>query len=201
MNSRLATSPVAAIILVFVLVGCDGSGPALPTRSAGQADGGVPVGRTVCPGSVKQALRIDDDATADLVEGLQTRYEGDLGFLAVVWDGRNAVIVVEAARLLAWEARMASRGITVAPSCINPALLAAIQAALPQVAARAGGGIMAGYNGVDDAITVMGVEPDDLLAALDEVGPDARDAAVATIADGTLRIDPRSAGDSDSGLA
>jgi hypothetical protein len=54
---------------------------------------------------------------------------------------------------------------------------------------------MAGYNGVDDAITVMGVEPDDLLAALDEVGPDARDAAVAAIADGTLRIDPRSAGD------
>jgi hypothetical protein len=181
--------------LVLALGGCAASVPSPSTLSSGLPVEVLHVGRTACPGSLAQiAQAIEDDATVDLLEGLQTTYEGDPGFLAVVWDGTRAVIVVETGWLPAWQTRLGPLRIAVAPSCINPALLAAIHTALPRIAAHSGGGIMAGYNVVDDAINVMGVEPDDLLAALDEVHPDARNAAVAAIADGTLRIDPRSAG-------
>ncbi|MHB8892496.1 MAG: hypothetical protein ACYC65_10685 [Candidatus Limnocylindrales bacterium] len=129
-------------------------------------------------------------SAADALEQLQGTYENGPGFLGVVWDGHQGVIVVEAGQLLAWQARMGPLGIAVARSCVDPALLATVKAVLPRISEQQDGIMSAGYNVLDDAISVSGIDAEVLLAAMDEIRPGARSAALAAIADGTLRIDP-----------
>jgi hypothetical protein len=109
------------------------------------------VGRSQCLGSVPQVLRQVEGAAADTLEGLQATYENDPGFLGVVHDGKQAVIVVESGRVLEWQARMAPLGVAVAVSCVDPELLAAVQAALPLISEREEGVMSAGYDSLDDA--------------------------------------------------
>lgn len=106
-------------------------------------------------------------------------------------DGATPVLVVDIGRLGEWQARLAQNGIPVAPSCVDTRLLAAVHAVLPQIARLQGGGMLAAYNALDDAIVVRGVDRDVLIAALIEVVPDAERAVLDAIAAGTLRIDPR----------
>lgn len=138
-----------------------------------------------------QVLRRVDGGAADALEDLQGTYENEPGFLGVVHDGVKPVVVVDAGRLAEWRARVAPRGIAIAPSCVDTRLLAAVLAALPRIDTPENRAISAGYDVLDDAITVRGVERDDLIAALDEVLPDSETTVVEAIAAGTLRIDPR----------
>jgi hypothetical protein len=128
-------------------------------------------------------------APADSLEQLGATYENDPGFLAVVWDGQRSIVVVETAQLLAWQARLAPLGIVVARSCVDPALLRTVEAALPLVNVPEGVITSVGYDGLADAISVSGVDPEPLLAAMDAILPGARSEAVAAIANGSLRID------------
>jgi hypothetical protein len=145
-------------------------------------------GRTVCPGAVVDATGQIPADSVDVLVRLQETYENDPGFLAVVWDGRRPVIVVDRAQVQVWASRLAGEGTAVAPSCIDPTLLALVYEALPRINVPGESG--AGYDALDDAIFVTGVDTDVLLTALDAVRPGVRVAALAAIADGTLRIDP-----------
>jgi hypothetical protein len=182
---------LAAACLVALVSACGAPAPSVPDAGV-EAPAVLPrVGRSVCPGSVTQVGRDLGGAAADSLERLQGTYENDPGFLAVVWDGRRGVIVVESAQLIAWQARVAPLGIAVARSCVDPALLATVHAALPRIPVPGGGIISAGYDGLDDAIFVLGVDTDVLVAAMDEVRPGVKPAALAAIADGTLRVSPQ----------
>jgi hypothetical protein len=125
-------------------------------------------------------------AASDVMEGLQTSYEDDPGFLAVVWDNREPVVVVARAELGAWQTRLAPLKTAVAPSCIDPTLLALVHEVLPRLSDQ--GFRSAGYNGIEDAIFVSGVDTDALLTELDALQPGAKGLALAAIADGTLRV-------------
>lgn len=182
--------PVLAACFVATLVSACG-GPASSSPDAG-ASAVVPrAGRSVCPGSVEQVGNDLVGAAADALEQLQGTYEEDPGFLGVVWDGHRGVIVIESSQLLAWHARMQPLGIAVAPSCVDPEILATVQAVLPRVSEQQDGFTSAGYDALDDAITVVGVDADVLITAMEEVRPGVRPAALAAIAEGTLRINPR----------
>jgi hypothetical protein len=104
----------------------------------------------------------------------------------VVWDNRQPVIVVARGDLAAWQALLAPLKTAVAPSCIDQTLLALVHQALPRMPNQ--GVWSGGYNAVDDAIFVSGVDADALLAELERLRPGAKAAARAAIADGTLRI-------------
>jgi hypothetical protein len=150
-----------------------------------------PVGRSACPGSVPEVLtNLHGEALVGALEELQATYQADPGFMAVVFDGEQPIIIVEAATLPEWQRRVAPLGLTVAPSCVDPELLAAVHAVLPNVVLP-DGSVSAGHNALKDAIEVMGVEADTLLDALEEHAPGTRDVALDAIADGTLRIDER----------
>ena len=148
------------------------------------------MGRTVCPGSVPWVATNLRGAAADALEQLQETYEQDPDFLAVVFDGTKPIVIVEAAALSAWQLRLAGRGITVAPSCVDPGLLAAVHDVLPTVAAP-DVIVSAGYNVLDDAIGVLGVDADTLVTAIEKLHAGSGGAARDAIANGTLRIDPR----------
>lgn len=145
-------------------------------------------GRTVCPGAILDATGQIPAGSVDVMERLQETYETDPGFLAVVWDGRTPVIVVDRAHVHDWTLRLAAEGIAVAPSCIDPTLLALVHEALPRINAPGTRG--GGYDALDDAIFVTGVDTEVLLTALDALQPGVRVAALAAITDGTLRINP-----------
>lgn len=145
-------------------------------------------GRTVCPGAVVGATNQIPADSVEVLVRLQETYENNPGFLAVVWDGRRPVVVVDRAQVQDWASRLAAESIAVAPSCIDPTLLALVYEALPRI--NVSGEHGGGYDALDDAIFVTGVETEVLLTALDAVQPGVRVAALAAIADGTLRIDP-----------
>ncbi len=168
----------------MLLAGC-ASTPEGSPRSAASAAG--PQGRSECPGSAPVALTDLRGAAADTLEQLQSTYEAKPGFLAVIFDGTKAIVVVEAERLPEWLTELMPKGIAVAPSCVDPALTAAVKAAIPGLA-PVDGIAGAGYNGLDDAIEVVGVDPDTLLAALDAKDAGLGDRARAAITAGTLRI-------------
>lgn len=148
------------------------------------------VGRSVCPGAVSRVMTDLRGAAADALEQAQGNYEQDPGFLAVVFDGTKPVVVVEPARLAEWQVRLAPLGVAVAGSCIDPALLAAVKAVLPLV--RPPDGIVSGgYDALDDAISVIGVDAEALVATLEKASPGTGRAALDTIANGTLRINPQ----------
>ena len=174
----------ALALLGGLLAGCAAaSGPSAgPPASAAQAQG-----RSRCAGSAPVALTNLQGAAADTVERLQGTYEGRLGFLAVVFDGAKPIVVVEAESLPAWLADLTPKGVSVAPSCVDPALLAAVKAAAPALTPP--NGISSdGYHGLDDYIDVLGVGADALLAALDKQDPALGARARNAIASGTLRV-------------
>jgi hypothetical protein len=127
-------------------------------------------------------------APADALEGLQGKYGELPGFLAVVFDGTQAIVVVEAGRLAEWRNALAPSGVPVAPSCIDVELLRAVQAAVPAMA-NGNGIVSAGYDGLADRIDVHGVDAEMVFRALDALGAGGADAARQAIAAGTLRID------------
>jgi hypothetical protein len=177
----------AALPGVGLVAGC--ASP-VATPSATARDATAPrVGRSVCPGAVPWVATNLRGTVADELERLQGTYQEDPGFLAVVFDGTKSVLIVETARLPEWQRRLAPGGVAVARSCVNPGLLAAVHAVLP-VVGPPDGIVSAGYNALDDSIDVMGVDADTLVAALDAHAAGGGSAALAAIADGTLRIDP-----------
>jgi len=145
-------------------------------------------GRTACPGSVPAVLTNLRGGSADALEELQATYASDPGFRAVVFDGAQPIVVVDAATLPDWQLRLGPLGLAVAPSCVDPELLAAVHRVVP-VVAPADRTITAGYNALDDRIFVMGIDADTLIRALEEQAPGAGDAALDAIAEGTLGID------------
>ena len=161
-----------------------------PSRS-GSASSADPasLARSVCPGSVPRVLTNLSGARADAVEQLQGRYGEKPGFLAVVFDGTQAIVVVESGQLAEWRAGLAPSGVSVAPSCIDVELLRGIHAAVPAMSNGAGI-VSGGYDGLADRIDVDGVAPETLFRALDALGPGGADAAREAIANGTLHLDP-----------
>lgn len=154
--------------------------------------------RSECPGSVPVALSDLDGTSADTVERLQRTFEGRPGFLAVIFDGAMPIVVVEAQRLPEWQSEVGSSGITVAPSCVDPALLAAVLAVVPTLAPpdRV---TSAGYDAIRDAIRVVGLDGDTLLAALDKLDPAMSERARTAIGAGTLVINGPATSDTGSG--
>ena len=151
--------------------------------------------RSVCQGSVASVSNNLTGAPADQVEQLQGTYENDSGFMAVVFDGSKPVVIVDQSQLSSWQTRLKPKQIAVAPSCVDPRLVDAVQAVLPSLACSinsAGGNyaISAGYNGLDDGIDVRGIDSDTLISAIAKSDPAMADASRAAIAAGTLRIDP-----------
>lgn len=179
---------VCLAVAVGLLAGCGSAEPTspteMPTATAAQE------GRSVCPGAVPWVATNLRGAPADALERLQGTYGNDPGFLAVVFDGVKPIVVVDLSMLAEWQERLAPTGVAVAPSCVDSALLAAVHAVLPAVRPP-GGGVLAGYFGLDDAIEVRGVDADTLVAALEQWSPGSGTKALAAIAAGTLRIDPR----------
>ena len=145
-------------------------------------------GRSRCPGSVPVVSGNHKGAAADTLEQLQGTYEERPGFRAVVFDGTKAIVVVDAASLPGWLAELTPKGIAVARSCVDPALLDAVMTAIPGLTPPDGGST-AGYNGLDDTIEVGGIGTVALLAALDEIAPTLGERARGAVAAGTLRID------------
>jgi len=146
-----------------------------------------PVGRTKCAGAVDTVLTNLTGDAADAVEELGETVAEAAGFLAVVFDGSKPIVVVEAARLPEWLIELGPKGIAVAPSCIDPELLAAVRAVLPTLVAG-DWVVSAGYDALEDRISVMGVDADTLIDALEaqEAGMGAR--ARAAIEAGTLEV-------------
>jgi ABC-type glycerol-3-phosphate transport system substrate-binding protein len=143
-------SVVRALVAVALLGGLLAGCAATATQSSGPtASAAAPQGRSRCAGSVPVVLTNLQGAAANTLEQLQGTYEAKPGFLAVVFDGTKAVVVVEAARLPAWLADLTPNGIAVAPGCVDPALLDAVKAAVPALT-PADGISSAGYNGLND---------------------------------------------------
>ena len=160
----------------MLLSGC---GAAIPSNH---------VGRSVCPGALPNLTGTQLAADVDEAVRLQTTYENDAGFLAVVWDARGNVVVVDRTQLGGWQERLGPMNVAVAPSCIDSELLGLIYAALPRMHSDGGGSFGAGYDAVDDTIFVDGVSPDVVLQELDAMQPGARVAGLLAIGNGTLRI-------------
>ena len=180
---RLLAGALGASVL---LSGCAWLDVELPVPTAEPTAG--PTGRTECPGSVPSVLTGMRGGLAIALEELQASYVADPGFMAVVFDGSEPIIVVDSATLADWQVRLRPRGLAVAPSCVDTELLAAVHEVLPTVVPP-DGSVSAGYNGLDDSIDVMGIDAELFIAALEGHAPGAGDAALAAIADGTLRID------------
>jgi hypothetical protein len=174
---------------MLALLGCLLGGCAMaPAPSSGPPGSAVAAqGRSRCLGSVPVVRGKLKGAAADTLEQLQGTYEEKPGFRAVVFDGAQAIVVVDGASLPAWIAELTPKGIAVAPSCVDPLLLDAVMAAVPALTPPVGGST-AGYNALDDAIEVGGIGADALLAALDEVNPALGETARGAVGAGTLRI-------------
>lgn len=188
MRTIAGPATVCLAVAAGLLAGCGWAEPTSPTEMPTAT--AAHEGRSVCPGAVQFVAENLRGAPADALEQLQTTYENEPGFFAVVLNGTNSIVVVDSRLLAEWLDRLAPSGVAVAPSCVDTALLAAVHAVLPAVRPP-GGGVLAGYNGLDDAIEVRGVDADTLVAALDQWSPGSGSKALAAIAAGTLRIDPR----------
>jgi len=176
--TRLALLVGAAL----VLVGCATAASAPPGSSV--------VERSVCPGSLASVLTDLTGAIADRLESLGASFEGQQGFLAVVYDGRRPVVIVAPAALGSWRSRLATEDIGVAPSCVDADLLATVLVAVPRVEHPTASITSAGYDAIRDAIFVFGVGEADLVAAVDAVSPGSGPAVTAAIADRTLLLAP-----------
>ena len=147
-------------------------------------------GRSVCDGSLVSVEPVASGAAADRLEELQATYEGQPGFLAVVVTDSAPTIVVEAGRLAAWRSSLADTDVDVAPSCIQPDMLRALQIAAPQIAGEPGAIVSIGYDALDDAIRVRGATVDRVIEAVRPEDPDVAEAIPDAVTAGTLRIGP-----------
>ena|SRR5436190_13256806 len=181
---------LAMICLLFtaVLACCTSRPAAPPSRSVSPQPA---TGRNVCSGAIAVAETGLTGGPADTVELLQRTYQNDPGFLAVVFDGTKAVVVVESAMLSVWQARLAPSGVAVAPSCVDPTVIHAVDQAMSTLVVPSGMIASGGYDALADAITVLGIDQDTLIAAIGRVSDASRQAAIQALADGTLRVDPQ----------
>jgi hypothetical protein len=148
-------------------------------------------GRSLCPGAVPFVESNLTGAPADALERLGAMYQDDPGYLAVVFDGTKVAVIVESDMLSVWQARRAPSGVAVARSCVDPGLIRAVDQAMSKVAAPPGMIVSSGYDALADAIMVIGVDQDTLVAAIRQVSEAGGQAAIQAISDGTLRVDPR----------
>jgi hypothetical protein len=182
---------VPVLLIPLLIAACGSTATSTPTEPASPSSELVTLeGRTICPGSLRWVGENLVGQPADVLEEVQAGFENEPGFLAVVYDGTRAVIVVDSGLLTDWQALLQATDIGVAPSCINTSLLEGVMAVLQVVRPR-GGGVSAGYDALDDTIKVNGVDANTLVSALDQWSPGTGAAATAAIVNGTLRIDPR----------
>lgn len=188
--ARVALARIRLIVVLAIsLAACRG----VPSpNSDDPASTGPPSlgGRSICPGSVRLVASNLQGSAADAVEQLQAALEGESGFLAVVFDGEDPVVVVERPRLDEWRLREKALDIRVAPSCVDPALLASVRQVVSDMGPPDGAILSVGYDALRDHIVVWGADEADILRALDQLGTRAGSAARAAITDGILRFSP-----------
>ncbi len=134
---------------------------------AGTAFGGkreFAIERTECPGSIPRVQVNMTGHDADVVEKFQNRYEEIDGFRAVVHDDSQAIVVVDAMAVGAWERRQQREGIRVVATCVQGELIAAAHAAIKQLPLADGDWASAGYDAIADAVIVEST------LAVDQVG-------------------------------
>jgi hypothetical protein len=175
-GARPARFSATVLLSALVATGCAAPADAIAEPTAEAWDRVLGVGRSNCADAVPSVLRRVDGAAADAVEALQGAYEKGFGFMSVVHDGVGPVIVVDRAVLREWRAEMAPHSVAVAASCVDSRLVAAVLAALPRAERPMSGASSAGYDALDDAIVVRGIEAEHLLVALGEVAPEFVDA-------------------------
>jgi hypothetical protein len=186
----VATQLLAMTVVIATCVSACAANTTEPDASPGQRPGiGAPLGRSVCPGAMS-AVRAIVGAQVDVVEQIQAEYESAPGFLGVVSDGTRPIIIVDSLRLHEWQAQVSPLGLAVAPSCTSAGLLDAIKAVLPRLQRATGVTVIAGYDVLDDAIFVQGVDAPELVNALAISLPDAETLTNEAIAAGTLRLHP-----------
>jgi hypothetical protein len=183
-GNRPGQTILATILMTVLVAGCGPSVASSPGSSTRV------VGRTSCPGAVLTAMSDLTGTAADAVEALGTSYGDQPGVLAVVYDGSKPILIVERQGFPIWSAKLAGTGVSVAPSCIDPDLLAGLQAVVPELA-RSGVIVSAGYDGLDDAIVVSGGDPGTVISAVENYRPGLGDRAQEAIRQGTLRVDDR----------
>jgi hypothetical protein len=188
-------APVASIACIAVaLSGCGAvaTGPqATGPQPGDQATSTAPLlGRSSCPGSVSHVGSNLVGAAADRMEQLQGDNEDVPGFMGVVHDGSDGIVVVDRRFLSEWTQRGAAKGFRVAPSCVDPRLVEAVQEVVAAMPQASGSLVSSGYDAVADSVYVMGVERDALLAALKARSVDLEAAARAALGEGTLRLAP-----------
>jgi len=171
-------------MLAAILGGCASEPSASPNASILLAPASS---RSLCPGAVAVVQTNLTGGPADALERLGATYQGDPGYLAVVFDGTKAVVIVESDALPAWQARLASSGVAVARSCVDPGLIRAVDQVMSRMAVPSGLIVSGGYDALTDAIMVVGVDQNALVAAIGQISEADRQAAIRAIADGTLR--------------
>lgn len=148
MRFASAVLPVLGATLLLLGAGCSVEARGTPPAAS------PPGGRTVCPGSVRVVMTNLTGAVATRLEQLQSTYEGAPGFEAVVFDGRQSIVVVDADALPLWQQHLAGLDLAVAPSCVDKRLTVAVRDLLPALAPRDGIASV-GYNGLEDAVEVL----------------------------------------------
>lgn len=177
----------AGFVAAGLITSCEAPIPSVPV---GSLDSSPPTnnGKSSCAESIGRIDMNLSGAAARIVEDLQAQFERDPGFLAVVFDGAEPVVIVDRNQLAAWRARLGA--IAAAPSCVDVSLLEEVKAVLPSVA-NGGGIASAGYNAETDSIDVHGADFEALMLALEKLHPGSGEAARTSLAAGTLRVDPR----------
>src|SRR3990172_11704996 len=79
-------------VVVSLLAGCGSAEPTSPTETPRATP--ALSGRSVCPSSVPFVASNLTGRPADVLERLQGTYENDPGFLAVVFDGTEPIVIV-----------------------------------------------------------------------------------------------------------
>ena len=105
-----------------------------------------------------------------------------------MYDGSDAIVVVDRDLLLDWQTRLLGTGVQVAPSCVEPALLRVINQAVQLAEIDAGGIVSTHYDALLDAIVVTGLTRDGFDSLIQKLAPPDASAARAAIEAGTLRI-------------
>lgn len=190
-SSRRRAIAFAIVIGAATVGGCAEPRPIEPAAaSPGAGSPSVGVVRSLCTGAVSSVNREVNGIAADQLEELQATFGREPGFLAVVNAAGQSVIVVEAGALPEWQNGLAGTGTRVAPSCIDPRLLRAVQGAVGRIQPAPGRFVGAGYDAFEDAINVEGTTPEALLAALEAAEPGSSSVAQAAMSAGTLRVRP-----------
>jgi hypothetical protein len=147
--------------------------------------------RTVCEDSVGPVLTNVIGPTADSMETLQSRYESDVGFRAVVHDSAGPVLVVDRERVQEWAERLSTAGVRVAPSCVPESVVGASREAVKELRVDRGEYVSSGYDALSDAFAITGTQHASLVrAALDAALEtlESRETSAHLEAEGIVRI-------------